>query len=109
MTAKNKIRGNRLEYEVVDFFTKAGYNAERAWGSNGRALGYHEQVDVVVRGKEDFKIQCKRRKTLPKYFGTGILLDPTGIYDALVVRQEREKPLICMSLERFIELYYEER
>ena len=66
MPNKNKIRGNILETEVVDAFNSHHFEAERAWGSNGRALGYHEEVDVVVRDL-GLTVQCKRRKALADY------------------------------------------
>jgi len=103
-SAKNKIRGNTLEYEVVEAFKSSGHEAERAWGSNGRALGQDEQVDCLI--DKTFKIQCKRRKVLPEYFGIEELLDQKGKYDALVIRKERSQALIVMSLEKFIKRYY---
>ena len=62
-----------MEYEVVESFKAHGFEAQRAWGSNGKALGLDEAVDCVVRnvatlnGIRDITIQAKRRKSLADY------------------------------------------
>lgn len=84
MSAKNKVRGYVLEKEVVQEFLDAGLEAKRTWGSNGKSLGLAQDVDVVIKVKsgefdrtfptpneyfEDFYIQCKRKKNIPKAWG----------------------------------------
>jgi len=86
MPNRNKQRGNELEREVVAAFLAQGMTAERAWGSNGRALGEAETVDVVGQG---CKIQCKRRKRLPAYLAL-----PEAC-DAVAFRQDRG-PIMCL-------------
>ena len=95
MTAKNKRRGNVLEYEVVAAAKEAGLDAVRAWGSDGRALGEHPEVDVMIGS---WTVQCKRRKRLPQW------LTPSEHVDIQVVRQDRDKPYVVISLERFLEM-----
>lgn len=70
MPNNNKRRGDALEYEVVKAFQAHDIEAERARGSDGRAIGLHQEVDCVarnVRGHRDLTIQCKRRKNLADY------------------------------------------
>lgn len=59
----NKRRGKKLEADVVKQAILYGLTAMRAWGSDGRALGMEEDVDVAIEG---VKIQCKRSKKIPK-------------------------------------------
>jgi len=94
VTAKNKRRGNVLEHEVVAAAKEAGLDAVRAWGSDGRALGEHPEVDVMIG---TWKVQCKRRKRLPQW------LIPSEHVDIQVVRQDRGKPYVVMPLEVFLE------
>ena len=99
MPAKSKVKGNRFEREIVHIFNENGISAKRAWGSDGRTLGLDEDVDVLIQdlaeGISQFKIQAKRRAALPKYL-------KLGNCDAIVVREDREVPLIMMPLMDFL-------
>ncbi len=64
MSHPSKRKGNAFERELVKEAQGWGFSAQRAWGSNGRSLGMHDEVDLLI---EDVKVQAKRRKTLPKY------------------------------------------
>ena len=46
MASKSKAKGNRIEREVVNIFKEYGYECQRAYGSDGRAMGEHEEVHV---------------------------------------------------------------
>ena len=46
---RSKQKGNRFERECVKMAENHGFSAERAYGSNGRALGESETVDIVIR------------------------------------------------------------
>ena len=64
MTGKSpKRKGSNFERELVNEAKERGLNAERAYASNGRALGEAEEVDLMVNG---CRIQAKRRKALAK-------------------------------------------
>lgn len=105
----NRNRGFSFERELVVTAKKHGFEAERAYGSNGKALGECEQVDCVV---EDFyedeprlgelrfrlRIQAKRVKKLAAKYKI-----PEGC-DAVIFREDRDKPLIMLDYERFLEL-----
>ncbi len=110
MTSKSKAKGNGFERAIVDIFKMKGVEAKRAWGSNGAALGMHEEVDVLVKlpnGQfdrsvppnpyyDDFKIQCKRRKKIPAFLGL------TEHVDAVVFKEDYGKVYILMPLNEFI-------
>ena len=76
MPSKSKAKGNRFEYEVVAKLEEMGYkNVRRSYGSNGLSLpDCAEDVDILVGGSKDIKpikIQCKVRKTIPKWLSIG--------------------------------------
>ena len=94
MANKSKRKGTRFENEIVQVFNENGIDAIRAWGSNGKSLGFEEDVDVLVKkfgGITDFKIQAKRRAALPRYL-------KLGNCDAVVIREDREVPMVIMPL-----------
>lgn len=95
MASKSKVKGNRFEREIVQIFNDHDIKAIRAWGSDGRSLGLAEDVDILIREftKEvkDYKIQAKRRAALPRYL-------KLGNCDAVIVREDREVPLVLMPL-----------
>lgn len=98
MPAKNKRRGTIFEKEVEQAALAAGLDARRAWGSDGRALGLHPEVDVVIG---NYTVQCKRRKRFPQW------LEPGDNVDVQAVRRDRGKPYIVMPLEMFLDLIKE--
>jgi len=98
MPAKNKIRGNALEREVVKMARERGFNAERAWGSDGKSLGEHSEVDVRIRNFNTYKIQCKRVKRLAKY------LTPSEHVDFQVVREDRGKAMAVIPLDNLLKM-----
>ena len=79
MLKSPKQKGYRHEVECKDIAEKHGLNAVRAFASDGRAIGEKSDVDVVIinerLSKDDkfskIKVQCKSRKTVPKYFDLG--------------------------------------
>tara|TARA_R100000655_G_scaffold2758_5_gene10733 strand:+ start:126 stop:443 length:318 start_codon:yes stop_codon:yes gene_type:complete len=94
MAKKSKDKGNRFEREIVNTCKDAGLDAKRAWGSNGRSLGWHEEVDVLL-GKT-FKIQAKCRKKLADF------LLPTEHVDAVVCKQDRGETLIILRFDDWV-------
>lgn len=98
MASKNKRRGNTYEYEIVKEFTERGYKAERSWGSDGRSLGLHAEVDVrAFVDNKPLHIQCKRRKKLPEY------IYPNNVH-AVFVREDRKESLVVLTMENFLRL-----
>lgn len=64
MSHPNKVRGNAAENYVV---AEVGGDSERAWGSDGRAMGLTAKDDGLLLGK---RWQSKRFmfKNVPKWF-----------------------------------------
>ena len=97
MTHPSKQKGNRFERSIVDKAHSYGVKGERAWGSNGRSLGMHEEVDVLLEG--DLRIQAKCRKNIAKW------LKPSEEVDAVVVKENRGEIYIILRYAEFLEDY----
>lgn len=90
-----KAKGFSYERELVNQAREFGLPAERAYASNGKALGCCEQVDLKIG---DVRVQAKRRKKLADY-----LQVPDGA-DVVACRQDRGDTLIILRYEYFLEL-----
>ena len=97
MPSPSKQKGNRFEREIVNKAVQSGLTAKRAWGSNGAALGMHEEVDLVIGKEPEIKIQAKCRKKLATF------LQPTEHVDAVVCKQDRGETLIILRFEDWLE------
>ena len=95
MTHPSKRKGNTFERELVNQAKAAGLDAERAYASNGRSLGHHEEVDVLVGNK---RIQAKRRKAIAKW------MRPNQNVDAVVVREDQGESIVLMTWEEYLRL-----
>lgn len=112
MPSKSKIKGSNFEREIVQEFQEAGFEAKRAYASNGEALGLHREVDVLVSFKQpnqfgiehlrQLKLQCKRRKELPRCIGL------SENVDASVLRANNGESIIILRLEDFINRFLNE-
>lgn len=101
MSSKERAKGNRVEREVVSELADSNIKARRAWGSDGRSLGFHSEVDcVALINNKDFRIQVKARKSIGKLYQP-----ETDKVDCHVVKMDRKKPVIIMELNKFIEIY----
>tara|TARA_R110000787_G_scaffold264564_1_gene370487 strand:+ start:414 stop:794 length:381 start_codon:yes stop_codon:yes gene_type:complete len=101
MSHPSKIKGSRVEREVVDIFKEEGIKATRAWGSNGRSLGHHEEVDVYVNDL-DLKIQVKARKQIAEY-----VIPNIDIVDLQVVKANNKPHLAVLPLKVLVKNYKE--
>lgn len=95
MSHPSKVKGNTFEREIVDLAKQYGLDAQRAWGSNGRALGYTEEVDCLIENK---KIQAKRRKKIADY------MKPCVHVDVQVIRGDREEALAILRYSDYLEM-----
>lgn len=99
MPHPSKRKGDRFEREIVEALRSAGLRAERAWGSDGRALTTDagqpctSDVDVLVEGR--LKLQAKRRAAV-----AGYMKPPTGAHVA-VIREDRGEALAIVPLDLF--------
>jgi Holliday junction resolvase len=95
MTHPSKVKGNTYERELVNEAKSIGFSAKRAYASDGRSLGLHETVDLIIEGK---KIQAKRRKKIASY------ILPDEHVDAVAVRQDRGDTLVVITLKEYFSL-----
>lgn len=93
--AKNssKIKGSGFEREIVNDARDLNLKAERAYASNGKSLGQHEEVDVMIEG---YRAQCKRRKQL------GELYKPNENVDIQIFREDRGNTFVMMPYDLFL-------
>jgi len=98
MTSSQKAKGNAFERQIVQMAKDIGLDAVRAYGSDGRALGKSEKVDVMVG---DVTIQAKIRAKIADYIKV-----PDGV-DMVVIRENRGKPLAIVPFEKILRLIKE--
>lgn len=98
MPAKNKIRGNNLERELVNQAQEQGLKSVRAYGSDGRALGEEPTVDIQIADKN---FQVKRRKKLAKF----LEIPPTC--EGVIFKQDYKKPLILIPYSTYLDMLVE--
>ena len=98
MTHPSKRKGNAYERELVNQAKDSGLEAKRAWASNGRSLGLHEEVDLVVADK---RIQAKRRKSIASY------LLPNENVDAVAFRPDAGETVVLLTWWEYLDLMKE--
>jgi Holliday junction resolvase len=98
MPSKSKAKGNTYEREIVDTLKDYGFTGvKRAWGSDGRSLGWSEKVDIIARKKGFYKIQCKRRRVIPKWLSLKSV-------DLVMTRADRGDTIVVLTLEKFMKI-----
>ena len=98
MPSKSKAKGNRYERECVNKALEFGLDSKRAWGSDGRSLGLHAEVDMVI---EEFTVQCKVRKRIAEW------LKPSEEIEGLhlqLVKESRGKSYVIIEMTIFLTL-----
>lgn len=96
MTHPSKRKGNNYERELVNFALESGLRSKRAYASNGKSLGLHAEVDLIV---EDFLIQAKRRK-----IGMSAAFTPSEHVDAVVCRGDAGESLVVMRWSDWLDM-----
>lgn len=96
MAHPSKDKGNRFERLVVNITKDEGIPAKRAYGSNGQALGCHEEVDVLINNK--IKVQCKTRKKIANW------ILPSEHVDIQVIKEDRGIPYAVLPYDDYLEL-----
>lgn len=100
MPNKSKIKGDGYERELVNICKEHNVPAVRARGSDGRSLGEHETVDVLIGSQ---RIQAKRYKKFPAWSK----FDPKHV-DAIVYREDYSKEhFVLLTLESYMALIKE--
>lgn len=96
MPSPSKSKGNRFERELVNKAREAGLTSKRAWGSNGAALGMHEEVDLIIGKNPKIKVQAKCRKKLASF------LQPSEHVDVVICKQDRGEILVISRLNDWL-------
>ena len=94
MPNRSKQKGNRFEREIVKLCENQNIPAKRSWGSDGRSLGMHEEVDVLIDG--NIRVQAKVRKKIAEW------LQPSEEVDLQVVKQDRGDIMVIMRLDDWL-------
>ena len=93
---KSKDKGSRFERFLVKLIESFNIKARRAWGSNGQALGMHEEVDVALYLENStYKIQAKIRRKISDF------IKPSEHVDFQILRADREEPYVVMRIKDF--------
>ena len=95
MPSSSSRKGSTAEREVVKIAQAHGMPAQRAYGSDGRALGEASTVDIMVG---EYRVQVKRRAKIAEY-----VFPPPGA-DVTAIREDRGDWHIVMTLEEFLKL-----
>ena len=90
MPNKSKAKGNRFEREIVEAVELHDIKCVRAWGSNGKAFGHHEEVDILIN--DEIKVQAKVRKASPKWIA------PSEHVDVQIIKEDRGKMYVVHEL-----------
>ena len=95
-----KQKGNRIERECVNLAKGYGFKSKRAWGSDGRSLGWHEEVDMTIDIKSKlFKFQVKGRKSIADY------LKPCDEVYGQILKEDRKEALVTIRYKDLLDLF----
>lgn len=102
MSNANKRKGVKFETDLAKRFREAGFDTQRAWGSDGRALGHTTQTDLVING---LSIQAKKGYNQPtlKLFDMMKGADVV-IWECSDRRKNPYGPYVFMEVETFMKL-----
>ena len=107
-----KQKGNRIERECVNLAKGYGFESKRAWGSDGRSLGWHEEVDMIVIPQKEpkttvgggkvrniYKFQVKGRKKI------GELYKPCEHVYGQILKEDRKEALVTIRYQDLLDLF----
>ena len=95
-----KRKGRRLEQELVRTLKASGIEAKRV-PLSGSADGFKGDAVVTLNG-HDLTLEVKSRKQCSLYRWL-------GERDALIVKADRQEPLVCLRLRDLLKLLGAER
>ena len=88
-------KGNRFERQIVNWLKESGLNAFRVPYSGSMA---NFKGDVQINTKQrQYTVEAKSRSG-----GFKFLYDNLGINDMLIVRKDREKPLVIIDFNLLV-------
>jgi|TARA_Y100000310_G_scaffold80521_1_gene77173 Holliday junction resolvase len=95
MGNKSKQKGSRFERLCVKIAKSFGIKSLRAWGSDGRSLGEHSEVDIMVG---EFKAQCKTRERIAKW------IKPSKYVDIQIVKENYGEVYVIQKYENWLKI-----
>ena len=104
-----KQKGNRIERECrseerrvgVNIAKDFGFEARRAWGSDGRSLGWSEEVDIEIKIPKiyrRFHFQVKGRKKIADY------LKPAEEIYGQILKEDRGEIYVTIRYKELLSL-----
>ena len=101
MSLPSKIKGNKFERDACNKATDLyEIPSKRAWASDGRSLGLHSEVDIVIGDKkynDEMHVQCKIRKRLPEY-----IFPKNDAIDSHLIREDRGEAYIVLRYDDYL-------
>ena len=99
---KVKQKGTRVERQIVQLFKDAGIEARRVPGSGAFQFSQSsKEKDITAQiGGRRWDIECKARANGE---GFKVLDGWLGSSDLLVLKQDRQAPMVFMTLDKFLE------
>ena len=97
-SSKNK--GSKFERDCCNQAELFEIPSKRAWGSDGRSMGRHQEVDIVIGDKkynDEMHVQCKIRKRLPEY-----IFPKNDSIDSHLIREDRGKSYIVLRYDDYL-------
>ena len=103
MGTKSLRRGKSFEYRIRNWFIKKGFKAERVPVSGNSRF---QKGDIVVEINQDLNlvVECKRRTDAYKELFKWIEEMKKNRADVLVLGVGRQKPLVIMEIDAFLEM-----
>ena len=98
MPNKSKAKGNRFEREIVKTCELHEIQATRSYGSDGRSLGMHSEVDVLILGgiQGNIKVQAKCRKKLASH------IKPNENVSVQMIKEDRGQIYVVQQLDDWL-------
>ena len=100
MSHPSKVKGNKFERDCCNKAELFEIPSKRAWGSDGRSMGLHQEVDIVIGDKkynDEMHVQCKIRKRLPEY-----IFPKNDVIDSQLIREDRGEAYIVLRYDDYL-------
>ena len=100
MSHPSKVKGNKFERDCCKKAELYEIPSKRAWGADGRSMGLHQEVDMVLGDKkynDEMHVQCKIRKRLPSY-----IFPKDDAIDSQLIREDRGETYIVLRYDDYL-------
>ena len=97
MANKSKQKGNRFERDIVKLCESFKISCRRAWGSDGRSMGFTEGVDGILNDEDKWQAKCK--KTISPFY------IPNEEVDMQIFKGDRTPTYVTLNFNDFLVEY----